>query len=209
MEKIRGDQGALIVKAARKAIVDYFRTGTVSIADLPDGLDFECGVFVTLKKHSARGEKLRGCIGYPEPIYRLSRGLSKSSVSAAVSDPRFSPVQETELEGLIVEVTLLSKPEEVSHIDRSQLPSLIDIGKHGLIIEKGIHKGLLLPQVPVEEEWDPEEFLSYCCLKAGLPPDEWLDRGTSVFVFTGRVFRELEPKGEIVEEFLKSKTGKR
>lgn len=209
MEKITEDQGTLIVKAARRAIVDYFRTGTVSIADLPDVLDFKCGVFVTLKKHSTKGEKLRGCIGYPEPIYALSRGLSKSSVSAAVSDPRFPPVQEEELDGLVIEVTLLSRPEEMSPADRSQLPSLIDIGRHGLIIEKGIYKGLLLPQVPVEEEWDPEGFLSYCCLKAGLPPDEWLDKGTRVYAFTGRVFKELEPGGEIIEEFLHRGRGKK
>ncbi len=205
MEKLSEAQAELVVKAARKAIENYFAKRIVPKAELPKELDFDCGVFVTLKRYSTRGEKLRGCIGYPEPIYALSKALPKASVSAAVADPRFPPVEEGELENLTIEVSLLSRPEKVEVANRSDLPHIIKIGKHGIIIEKGIYKGLLLPQVAVEEGWESEEFLSYACMKAGLPPDEWLDDATQVSLFSARVFKELEPKGQVVEETLESK----
>ena len=83
----------------------------------------------------------------------------------------------------------LKKPEE--YVKK------IKVGEHGLIVEKGFHKGLLLPQVPVEWDWGEEEFLCQCCVKAGLPPDSWLTKGTKVYKFSAIVFEEETPKGEV------------
>jgi uncharacterized protein (TIGR00296 family) len=71
------------------------------------------------------------------------------------------------------------------------------VGEHGLIIERSYCKGLLLPQVPVELKWDEEEFLCQCCLKAGLPPDSWLLKGTKIYKFQAMVFEEVSPEGKI------------
>ena len=74
---------------------------------------------------------------------------------------------------------------------------MIEIGRHGLIIEGMGTSGLLLPQVATEWKWDASEFLTNCCLKAGLPPDSWLLDGIKVKVFEGEIFEEIEPAGEV------------
>lgn len=76
----------------------------------------------------------------------------------------------------------------------------IKIGKDGLIAEKGYFKGLLLPQVPIEQGWDVEEFLNQTCMKAGLPPDSWIDKDTKIYQFSGQIFTEMSPKGDIKEK---------
>ncbi len=79
----------------------------------------------------------------------------------------------------------------------------VEIGKDGLIVERGYRKGLLLPQVPVEWKWKVDEFLSHTCVKAGLLPDAWLEEGTKIYKFSAEIFSEVEPHGEIVEKKLK------
>ena len=78
--------------------------------------------------------------------------------------------------------------------------SNIEIGRDGLIVEQGFYKGLLLPQVPVEQGWDKEEFLSNTCMKAGLMPDAWFDNSTKISRFSGQIFTEISPGGEIKEK---------
>jgi len=94
---------------------------------------------------------------------------------------------------------VLSEPEplKVKPVDR---PGHLVIGRDGIIVERGLYRGLLLPQVPVEQGWGPEEYLEYGCLKAGISPDAWVDDLTKVYTFQGQIFQETSPKGEVVEE---------
>ncbi len=161
------------------------------------------GVFVTIKTFPEK--ELRGCIGYPYPIFPLWKALIDSAKAAAFEDPRFPPLRKDEINKVIFEVTVLTPPQEIKYKDPSELLEKIKIGKDGLIIQYGPYSGLLLPQVPVEEGWDVVEFLSYTCLKAGLPPDCWTWKGIKIYKFQGQIFEEVEPKGKVVEVVLKPK----
>ncbi|MFO8077274.1 MAG: TIGR00296 family protein, partial [Thermoplasmatota archaeon] len=157
------------------------------------------GAFVTL--HTASNHLLRGCIGIPESIMPLDKAINEAATSVT-HDPRFPPLTQDELSSIIVEVTILSPPNQVKITQPKEYLDQIKIGRDGLIVEQGFHKGLLLPQVPVEQEWDKETFLSQTCLKAGLPPDAWFDKETKVFTFTGQIFSEEKPYGSITEKTL-------
>ncbi len=193
------EEGIKAVKLARKAIVNYLKDKEV-IKDRFDGVFAEKrGVFVTLRKNKS----LRGCIGFPYPIKRLDEAIIESAISAATEDPRFHPVNLDELKKIIVEVSVLTPPEKIN-ADLREIPEMIEIGKHGLMIKRGIFSGLLLPQVAVEYNFDSEEFLSQTCMKAGLPPDCWLMKDTEIYRFEGQIFEEIEPEGEIIEMDMKS-----
>ena len=147
--------------------------------------------------------ELRGCIGYPEPVYPLVEATIKAAIAAATQDPRFYPVSLKELGHCIIEVSVLTKPELLKVDSPKEYPEKVEVGRHGLIVERGLARGLLLPQVPVDEGWTSEEFLSHTCMKAGLMPDCWLDEETKIYTFEGIVFAETSPKGEVVERSLK------
>lgn len=176
------EQGQRLIQIARENIIYYLKNRQMlSVDDTFPEFQEKRGVFVTLKKH----ETLRGCIGYPEPIYPLINALLDSSISAAVRDPRFPPVTAEEMNDITVEVTVLTKPQKIDPD-----PQNVTIGEDGLMVEKGMFKGILLPQVPVEWEWNAEEFLCQTCIKAGLPPDCWLDGDTIMYKFQGQIFSE-------------------
>jgi AmmeMemoRadiSam system protein A len=143
-----------------------------------DTLKEEYGVFVTLKIK----KNLRGCIGYVEGIKPLQEAVVDMAISAAFRDPRFSPITKSELDDLQVEISVMSPLEEINS------PDEIVIGTHGLVIEKGFNRGLLLPQVATEYNWDSETFLAHTCLKAGLPKEAWKDKETKILVFAANVF---------------------
>jgi hypothetical protein len=121
-----------------------------------------------------------------------------SAVSAAVRDPRFLPVTPDELPFITVEVSVLTLPEKVQ-VPPDELPPLLEIGRHGIIIRQALHQGLLLPQVAPEHGFGAVDFLGQACMKAGLPPDAWLT-GADIFLFEARIFMELSPGGDIVEK---------
>jgi len=158
------------------------------------------GVFVTL--HTYPDCDLRGCIGIPLPVLSLQDALIESAQSAT-RDPRFPPLEESELDHIIVEVTILTKPVLLKVKQPREYLTQIQIGRDGLIVEQGIYKGLLLPQVPVEEKWSKEEFLSHTCMKAGLLPDAWFEKNIKIFSFSGQIFTELQPRGDVKETRLK------
>jgi len=186
------EQGKAIVAYARETIELSFKDCASEVPEiLKDIFTEERGVFVTL--HSHPDHKLRGCIGYPEPIMPLGKAVKDAAKSAAFRDPRFPPVKEEELGGLVVEVSVLTKPELIQVEDPRDYPKHVVVGRDGLIVEHGFNKGLLLPQVPVEWKWDAEEFLSHTCEKAGLTSDMWLDREARVFSFTAQIFTETAP----------------
>ena len=116
------------------------------------------GAFVTLKKNG----ELRGCIGYIEASLPVFETVAQTGAKAAMCDPRFEKVAENEVRDIEVEISVLSPLRKIKGVDE------IVIGKHGILLEKGFYRGLLLPQVATENNWDREKFLEYTCLKAGL-----------------------------------------
>ncbi len=143
-----------------------------------DTLRQHCGAFVTLKK---RG-RLRGCIGHVVGDRPLWETISRMAQSAAFGDPRFPPVTAAEYDDLDLEISILSPLEECPD------PGMVQVGRHGLVVRKGAHSGLLLPQVPVEWKWDRETFLAHTCLKAGLPETAWQDPDATLLWFQAVVF---------------------
>lgn len=203
--KLTLDEGVQAVHLARLAVRRYLSDETtITPEDLPEILPAifyeKRGVFVTLNsagEGSAHGG-LRGCIGYPYPNAELWDAIVSSAISAAVADPRFYPVQKDELGGIITEVTVLTPPE-LAPVQGWDLIDAIEIGRHGLIVKKGLASGLLLPQVAPENDFTPHDFLSHTCMKAGLQPDAWL-RGAEVYWFEGQIFSEKCPGGDVFEK---------
>ena len=184
------DEGKKAVQFARKIIESYVKNQQISS-------DEKQGVFVTI--HTYPNNNLRGCIGIPQPVMILKNAIVDVAKSAT-RDPRFPPLSEKELDNIIIEVTILTKPELINVTQPKEYPSQIKIGRDGLIVEYGIFRGLLLPQVPVEQEWNKEEFLSQTCMKAGLMPDSWFDKETKIYKFSGQIFTETQPNGEVKEK---------
>jgi len=164
---------------ARRALEGYVRAGKVPLEEGARGkLAAPGAAFVTLTKNG----RLRGCIGYTEAVAPLFKVVQECAVAAATEDPRFPPVSPGELPSLRIEISVLTpqfplRPEEV------------EVGRHGLLVRQGRMRGLLLPQVPVEQEWNRETFLDQVCVKAGLPPSAWR-HGATLQGFTAEVFGE-------------------
>ncbi len=194
---MKDQEGTLAVKLARRGVDAETRDLDIDTFDVPDTFRQKSGAFVTLKTFP--GEGLRGCIGYPEPIFPLAEAILRAA-QGACHDPRFLPLSPEELDQVVVEVSVLTVPEELKVDRRQDMPDKIIIGRDGLIMERGPYRGLLLPQVPGEWGWDPRTFLEQTCFKAGLTPDMWLDRKTRIFTFHAEVFREESPYGQILRE---------
>lgn len=173
-------QQRALLDLARQAIAFYLETGDkLKTAAEDNTLVEERGVFVTLK---VQGE-LRGCIGYPIPFKPLFETVIDAAISAATQDFRFQPLNQNELAETKIEISVLSPPRRIEDV------SEIQVGEHGIVISKGGRKGLLLPQVPVEWNWDRDAFLKHGCLKAGLDGDEW-KKGAVIEIFSAQVFSE-------------------
>lgn len=139
------------------------------------------GAFVTLKT----GGMLRGCIGHFAGLGTLGATVRAMAGEAAVSDPRFVPVSPDEVENLNIEISVLSPMERIKADD-------VQPGRHGLYIRRGSRAGTLLPQVAEEQGWGRETFLEHTCLKAGLPPEAYLEEETEIFAYTAEVFSETK-----------------
>ncbi len=168
---------------ARETIETFIRTREKPEFTIEEPeLKAQCGAFVTLKAHG----HLRGCIGLVQGIKPLYQTVIDMAVAAATEDPRFSPVRENELEHLHIEISVMSPLEEIEN------PEDVQVGRHGIMIRRGIRSGLLLPQVATEHNWDRETFLTHTCRKAFLPDDAWKDPETHISVFSAQVFGEEE-----------------
>ncbi len=198
------EEGKLLVRLARNAVEEYLKTRKRirPPEGLPQKLMQPCGVFVTINSVQSGEKELRGCIGLPYPTTPLVEAVIESAISSATQDPRFYPLTPEELDSVVFEVSVLTPPQLVEVKNPREYPSKIRVGVDGLIIERGFYRGLLLPQVPVEWNWDEEEFLCQCCLKAGLPPDCWLMKGVKVYKFQAIIFEEEKPKGEVRRKIL-------
>ena len=200
-------EGETLVELARKAVEEYLlsRKTIRTPENVSEKLLKQCGVFVTINSIERGEKKLRGCIGYPYPTTPLVQAVIESAINAAAQDPRFEPLSPRELDKVVFEVSVLTPPQIVEVKKQTEYPTKIRVGMDGLIVERGMYKGLLLPQVPVEWEWNEEEFLCQCCGKAGLPPDCWLMNGTKVYTFQAIIFEEEKPKGEVKNKTLGGK----
>ena len=193
------NEGIKAVQFARNVAESYVKNKKIPSPDLEKAFNEKLGVFVTI--HTFPEHDLRGCIGIPFPIMSLKEAIIDSAQSAT-RDPRFPPLKENELSSIIIEVTILTKPELIKVKKTQDYLSHIEIGRDGLIVEQSFYKGLLLPQVPVEQGWDKEEFLSNTCMKAGLLPDAWVDKDIKISKFSGQIFTETKPRETIEEKRL-------
>jgi AmmeMemoRadiSam system protein A len=169
-----------LLRLALEAIAAHLRGDSPVVAAQIGSVARPSGVFVTLR---SRGE-LRGCIGSLETASDLPAQVAYCAIASSTEDPRFPPLSPSELEEVELEISLLTQPEPVA--DASE----IEVGRHGLIVEHGLRRGLLLPQVPIEWGWDRETFLVQTCLKAGLSPDAWRS-GATLLRFEAEVFGEF------------------
>jgi AmmeMemoRadiSam system protein A len=155
----------------------------------PSNFPYASGVFVTLKHHG----RLQGCLGTLECLQDLGQEVIRCAADAARSDPRFSPVTAEQLPGLSVEISVLG-PLEPIDFDRP-LSECLAIGRHGLVIERGRRRGVLLPQVATERQWTAEQFVQQTCIKAGLDPDAFR-HGAAVYRFEAEVFGVESPAAD-------------
>ncbi len=192
---MKPDDGERAVRLARKAAESWVAGRRKPSPEEGGVFSENRGVFVSMHTYPERS--LRGCIGFPEPVMPLGRAIVEAAVSAC-HDPRFPPVEEKELESILIEVSVLTKPEPL-RASPEKRPLHVKTGRDGLIVRKPPFSGLLLPQVAVEYGFSPEEFLSQTCLKAGLPPDEWRSGECEVWSFRAEVFKEQAPNGTVVK----------
>ena len=191
MKSVSGAEGRKALEIARKAINLWVLRGEKFVpVKYPGSFNQNAGVFTTI--HTYPGLELRGCIGYPEPFMPLIRSLINSAIHST-QDPRFPRLTRDELGRIVVEVSILTRPEKLKAKSPGDYPKLIKIGKHGLIVRKWSLSGLLLPQVATEHGMDARTFLGHTCMKACLPTDAWTDPATSVYTFESRVFSERKP----------------
>jgi len=185
----------MAVAYARDVIEGHVRGEVLSHAVLTPTFDGKAGAFVTL--NTFPDKQLRGCIGVPEPVMPLRKAIQQGAQSAT-HDPRFPALIAEELDGIIVEVTVLTPPEKIIADTPEALIDAVVIGRDGLIAERGgLRRGLLLPQVPVEHGWNEPEYLSHTCMKAGLPPFAWRESEVTFYRFEGELFAETEPSGPV------------
>ncbi len=179
------DQKQQLLKIARETVEGYVAKGEKPKIETDDPLFKDLGAaFVTLKEHG----DLRGCIGQVEAHMPLIDCIQEMAVAACSQDPRFRPVAKDELDELDYEISVLTPMKKVESVED------VKVGRDGLMMIRGAHRGLLLPQVPVEWEWDRDEFLSQTCVKAGLPEDSWKDGSVDIYNFQALVFSDHDFK---------------
>jgi len=172
------EERAQLLRLAHDSIASVLEHREISLDPPSPHFAEPRGVFTSLYL----GEQLRGCVGYVLPTSSVFRAVAETARAAAFNDNRFAPVTLEESPNLQIELSILSPPKPIS-------AEAIEVGRHGLLITWHGRRGLLLPQVPVERDWDRTTFLEQTCRKAGLPPDAWRE-GASIEAFTAEVFGE-------------------
>ena len=172
------EERALLLRLAHDSIAAAIEGKEISLEPPSEHLAQPRGAFTTIYVHG----DLRGCVGYVLPVASVYRTIADTARAAAFDDTRFPPLRAEELPALEVSVSILSPTEPIE-------PDQIEIGRHGLLITKGAHRGLLLPQVPVERDWDLYTFLAQTCRKAGLADNDWRS-GAKIEAFTAEIFAD-------------------
>lgn len=205
-ETFTREDGELLIKFARDNIENYLKHNKrIIVPDkIKEKFGEKYGAFVTLNKTGVSGNPLRGCIGHIEPKFPLYETVHKVSVSCATEDPRFPSVSPEEMEKIKMELSILTPPELMEVDDPEEYLEQIDIGRDGLIVERGMQRGLLLPQVPVDHDrnWDEKTFLEQTCRKAYLSKNAWKNKNTKVYKFSAILFEETEPNGKVVRKYI-------
>jgi len=180
-KELSSKEQEVLLAIARQAIEDVVRTGRFEIEPREEkSLNIRSGCFVSIKQ---KGE-LRGCIGNFQSELPLFKEVAEMAVSSATKDPRFYPMQEEDLKNFELEISVLSPLHKIESIDE------IQIGTHGIYLEKSFHRGVLLPQVATEHKWNRDTFLKQTCIKAGLPTDAWKSDDAEIYIFSAQIFRE-------------------
>lgn len=197
VDDIGPDAGRTLVSLARNTVAGCAReerSPNVALDDEHAVLNAEAGAFVTIE----RGERLRGCCGRVQAEEPLGHVVTASAVDAAMNDPRCEPIEPDDLDAVTISVTVLSKPTAVNVETPERYPEAITVGRDGLIVTSGRYRGLLLPQVAVDRDWNARAFLTATCQKAGIAGDAWRRGDVGVQRFTARSFEERTARGEIV-----------
>ena len=177
-----------LAESAKQALLDVARRAVILaverrelLEDLPDdeALRQPASAFVTLHRLG----RLRGCVGQLASKDALVSVVAYCAMAAALDDPRFTPMTPPEIDGLAIEISVLSPLVEISS-------EQIEPGKHGLMVSRGVKRGVLLPQVAQQFSWTSERFLEETCLKAELERDEWKQPGTRVQAFSAEIFSD-------------------
>ncbi len=195
-------QGTELVRTARAAIELYIKNPHFDksvIQSYTKEFDDKYGIFVTLMHYPTN--ELRGCIGFLYGSSKISESIVDAAIAAAFEDPRFVSVSSYELNELIIEVSILSELKNLGKTAASRKNNLV-IGRDGLVVEYGLYRGLLLPNVATEQNFSKEEFLEAVCKKAGIPKNYWMQPNVKLYKFETQIFCEEEPNGKIVEKNL-------
>jgi AmmeMemoRadiSam system protein A len=178
MSQLNKQDQETLLQIARDSVHAHLVHQNLELPEIPSGaLSEPRGVFVSIH----HGNNLRGCVGTTDPPGSLYQSVAACAVAAASRDSRFKPLQLSEMPEVDFEISVLSPVEVVTDFQN------IEVGTHGLIVSRGNARGLLLPQVAVQHQWDREQFLGETCRKAGLPPTAW-KQGATVHRFTAEVF---------------------
>jgi hypothetical protein len=190
-------EGTKLVRLARTAVESYLKNGKIITSTIKSNK--KAGIFVTLYQidSSNSEKKLRGCIGHTIPSWNIHDTVISAAINAATKDPRFIALSQEELENVIFEVSVLTKPTLIQVDNTKAYQSEIVIGRDGLLIESKYGSGLFLPQVPVEQKWTIAEYLTNLCYKAGAPVDAWKLPDSKLYKFHTIVFSEKLPNREI------------
>jgi len=182
---------ATLLRLARDTVTQFLKTGQRPEADpakyeLAPALKAQGAAFVTLKN---AGE-LRGCIGHVMAVAPLHESVTENACHAC-RDPRFTDnrITEKEAPALSIEISVLSPIRRLTDLES------IQIGRDGLVMKRGQRSGIFLPQVPIEQNWNRQQYLENLCRKAGLPVDALKDPQTEFYRFTAQVFGEEKAKG--------------
>jgi AmmeMemoRadiSam system protein A len=175
-KEFSSEEHAILLTLAHQSILSALEHREISLNPPSPHLSEPRGAFTTIYFNSL----LRGCVGYVFPVASLYRTVAETARAAAFEDARFSPITLAEAATLHVSLSILSPVKAIR-------PEEVEIGRHGLVVSDGKRRGLLLPQVPVEHQWDRITFIEQTCRKAGLPLDAW-QKGATIEAFTAEVF---------------------
>jgi hypothetical protein len=200
MAELTLEEGARLVKAARQSIMEAYAQKETPAPKSAPVFSEPRGVFVTLHTHPKR--ELRGCIGFIRPDRPLGEAVVTAARLAAFDDDRFEPLKKSELEKIIIEISVLGVPQPLKAGEPAGRLKAVRIGTDGLVIQYGRASGLLLPQVAVEWNFTPQTFLEAVCEKAGLPKDMWKSASAKLWTFGAQIFAEEKPEGRVGRQSL-------
>ncbi len=178
---LNGEEQNILLDIARSTIESYVSNSSTTVTPREERrLNYKNGCFVTIKQNG----HLRGCIGNFQSELPLFKGVAEMAMAAASNDPRFHPLQIHDLDSIDIQISVLSPLVIIDNIDE------IKVGTHGIYLEKSHHRGVLLPQVAQENNWDTITFLDQTCIKAGLTPTAWQDSDAEIYIFSAQIFAE-------------------